>query len=394
MRRVKTAEQHRPYVDLVDRPAILARQDPIAFRRIRQQIVPVREWFATRCGWPVVLTRDLVRAVKTPARPAPGLGFRWAQEPLDYELFTWILWYAEQVEGDQFLLSALVREIEAQANALLGEGHLDWNRYEQRQSLRRAVAGLEELGALRRVDDGLEGWVQRGAGEGLYEFTPLVPHLYVHLPPDLFTRLAVLADAAALEEPAAISAPPEQRLYRTLLLSPALYRADDPEAFALLLPRDRRRTIVRDLHEHLGWDLEVTESYACLLRPSASEASESFLFPFRGALCHVILLLLARVQEMVAAGACHRDACDRVRLPLSALTRELVDLRSRWGEHWGSTLGKLSAPALAEAVLGALRDWDLLAGPDADGQVLVLPLAARFRGVYRDDGLTAEGDDA
>lgn len=380
---MKTADQHRPYVDLLDRPVILAREDPLAYRRIRHHLGPVREWFADRCGWPVILTRELVRAVKTPARPVSGLGFRWAQETVDYELFTWVLWYAEHVQGDQFILSDLVRELETQAAALLGPGHLDWNQYPHRQSLRRALFGLEELGALRRLDGDTEGWVQRGVGDSLYEFTPLVPHLHIHLPPEPD------AGSAAPGAPA-----PAQRLYRSLLLSPALCRADDPEAFALLLPRDRRRSIIRDLHEHLGWDLEITETYACLLRPSASEVSEALLFPFRGALCHVLLLLMARVRERVAAGEWQPDAHDRVRLPLAALTAEIADLRARWGENWGATLGKLPAQALAEQVLAALDTWGLMAGPDADGQVLMLPLAARFRGVYREDGLAAEGEDA
>lgn len=394
MRRIKTADQHRPYVDLVDRPVIFARQDPLAYRRVRHQHRPVQEWFGTRCGWPVILTQELARVIKTPARPASGLGFRWAQDPLDYELFTWVLWYAEHLQGDQFVLSDLVREVETQAAALVGPGHLDWNLYPHRQALRRAILGLEALGALRRLDGDTEGWVQRGVGDTLYEFTSLVPHLAPHLPAELFTGLAVLANPYVLYEPAAGSATPEQRLYRTLLLSPALYRADDPEAFALLLPRDRRRNMIRDLSDRFGWDLEISETYACLLRPSASEASESLLFPFRGALCHVLLLLMGRVQELVSSGQAQKDAYDRVRLPLARLTAEVLDLRGRWGENWGATMSRLPAQALVEEIVTALQDWTLLTGPDQDGQVMILPLSARFRGVYRDEGLAAEGDDA
>jgi uncharacterized protein (TIGR02678 family) len=395
MRRIKTADQHRPYVDLVDRAVIHARREPIVFRRTRQRISEVRDWFATRCGWAVVQNLDLIRLVKTPARLYPGMGFGWAQEPLDYELFTWVLWYAEKIPDVQFVLSELVREIEAQANSSIRQGHIDWNQYGHRQALRRALMGLEELGAIRRVDRDADEWVYRGVGEALYEFTSLVPHLYINLPAHLHTRLAVLEDPSALQDEAATggSIPAEQRLYRTLLMQPALYRADDPEAFAILQSRDRRRNVVRDLSDHFGWDLEVTESYACLLRPSASEASEAYLFPFRGAVCHVILLLMARLQELVSAGRVAYDPYDRLLLPVAQLRHEIVELKARWGENWGTTLAKLPTSALVEEVLEVMRTWGLLQGPDQDDQVFVLPLGARFRGVYREEGLDAEGDD-
>jgi len=392
MRRIKTADQHRPFVDLLDRPVIFARQDPIAFRRIRQQITVVRDWFATRCGWSVVQTLDLVRLVKTPAQLAPGMGFAWAQEQLDYELFTWVLWYAEKIQDVQFVLSDMVREVEAQANAAIGPGHLDWNQFSHRQALRRALGGLEELGAVRRVDRDMDEWVHRGVGDALYEYTSLVPHLYINLPAHLHTRLAVQGEKAALSEPHTVGTD-EQRLYRTLLLQPALYRAADPAAFAILQSRDRRRNVVNDLSGHLGWDVEVTESCACLLRPSASEASEGNLFPFRGAICHVILLLMGRLQELIAAGDATVDPYDRISLFEAELRREIVDLKSRWGDNWGTTLGKLSPKPLADQVLGLMSTWGLLEGPDRDERVLVYPLAARFRGVYRDEGLAAEGDE-
>lgn len=393
MRRIKTADQHRPYVDLVDRAVIFAREDAIAFRRIRQRMTEVRDWFATRCGWPVVQTLELIRLVKTPAQLLPGMGFGWAQEPLDYELFTWVLWYAEKIQDVQFLLSDLVREIEAQASSAIGPGHLDWNQYGHRQALRRALQGLEVLGALRRIDRDAEEWAYRGVGEALYEFTPLVPHLYVTLPVPVQVRLAVQGDASVLDEPVAGVAEPEQRLYRTLLLQPALFRAADPEAFAILQSRDRRRSILSDLNGHFGWDLEITESYACLLRPSASEASEAYLFPFRGAICHVILLLMGRLQEMAASGLVTCDPYDRLSLSAAQLRKEIVNLKTRWGENWGSTLGKLQAGALADQVIAEMRIWGLMQGPDREEQVQVLPLAARFRGVYRDEGLAAEGDE-
>ncbi|HYG59529.1 MAG TPA: DUF2398 family protein, partial [Symbiobacteriaceae bacterium] len=111
------------------------------------------------------------------------------------------------------------------------------------------------------------------------------------------------------------------------------------------------------------------------------------------AICHVILLLMGRLQEMAAAGDLTVDPYDRISVFEAELRREIVDLKSRWGDNWGSTLGKLSPKPLADQVFDLMRTWGLLEGPDRDDHLYVYPLAARFRGIYRDEGLAAEGDE-
>lgn len=397
MSRYRAPDQHRPYVDLLDRVAVFAREDALAYRRIRARLNEVRQWFAERTAWPVVCNRELARLIKTPVLTSSGHGLRWVQQPLDYELFVWLLWFAEARGDDQFLLSGLVEEVEARAKELLGPGHLDWNVHAHRLALNRVLKGLEAVGALRRIHGDTEGWAQSRTGDTLYEFTSLVGHLYVQMPDAVFdnvtgasaiTEIAATTDVAT-DRHTLVNATPLQRLYRMLLLSPALYACADPEAFALLHGRDRRQAIAADLRDTLGWDLEVTETYAALLRPAASEVSEQALFPFRGALSHVILLLCGHLQELASTGELVPDAYDRIRLTPARLTAILTRLRATHGDQWGKTVGGLGTQSLIDTVMTAMREWDLLDGPDADGQIYVLPLAARFRGLYAQDGSEA-----
>jgi len=413
----RAPDHHRPFIDLLDRVAVFAREDTVVYRRIRARLHELRQWFADRTAWPVVCNRELARLVKIPALTSGGHGFRWVQQTLDYELFVWLLWYAEARGEEQFLLSGLVEEVEVRVQELLGPGHIDWDIHAQRLALNRAIKGLEAAGALRRIDGDTEEWARTGTGDTLYEFTSLVRHLYVQIPEEIFSETTGAAaiselaattdvtpanggvtaeaggDGGAVEEPQAHgSSPALQRLYRTLLLSPALYACADPEAFALLRGRDRRQSIATDLQETLGWDLEVTETYAALLRPSASEVSEQALFPFRGALCHVILLLCGHLQSLVLDGKLEPDGFDRIRLTPARLTALLTELRSIHGEQWGKTVAELNAQSLAETVMTCMREWDILSGPDADGQIYILPLAARFRGLYVQERRDTEWD--
>lgn len=388
MRSARTIDAVRPYVDLLDRPAIFADVDGPAHRRVRARLGEIQRWFAERADWTLIATRELVRLEKQPAQLSSGHGFRWAKSALDYELLVWCLWFAEGSGEEQFLLTQLIEEIEARAAELLGPGHLNWDDYTHRLALNRALGGLEELGALRRIDRDADDWVLTRSGDALYEFTPLARYLNGRWPAAILGDWGGAARPPDLErlhrrEPLPGPATPEQRLYRTLLLEPALYRFADPEAFELLARRERRERIGTDLADHTGWDLEVTESYACLLRPSASSASEQNLFPFRGALCHVLLLLSGYAREQVATGALAADAFDCVHLSSARLVSLLTELRERHGESWSRAVAELGASSLAEVVISALHDWSLLDGPDADGQMRLLPLAAPFRGAYR-----------
>jgi uncharacterized protein (TIGR02678 family) len=411
MRNVRALDQQRPFIDLLDRVAVSAKDDGLAYRRIRLNLKKVRDWFADRTSWIVLCNRELARLVKTPSLLSVGQGFDWAQQAIDYELFVWVLWFSESSSADQFLLSQLVEEIEVRANELCGSAHIDWNILAHRQSLNRALKGLEQYGILRRLDGDIEGWLRDRQSDSLYEFTPLTRHIHVDL--------SHAVDLPAIEQIAAATGrvdatkpvhhtrtigavqqhspllgcgPAGQRLYRTLLLSPALYACADPDAFAILQSRDRRHSITEDFRSTLGWDLEVTSSYACLLRSSASEAGGQTLFPFRGGLAHVILLLCGRLREMVTEGALHPDTTDRLRITPGQLSAILAELREEHGVQWGATLRELGLQALARQVMESMAAWDLITEPDGDGQLYVLPLAARFRGTYDVERL--EGDKA
>jgi uncharacterized protein (TIGR02678 family) len=199
------------------------------------------------------------------------------------------------------------------------------------------------------------------------------------------------ADTTVLAEPAA-PVPPRERLYRTLLLSPALHASDDPEAFAQFRRRDRREAIAGDLREHFGWELEVTAAYAALLRPFA-DAVGLRVFPGRSAITHAALLMGTYLREQVAAGALRPDERERITMAAAAFETHALAVRARWGGNWGSGLGAASREAFVQSLADELRTWDMLQGPDADGYVTLMPLAARFAGCYLEhgEGLDVEG---
>jgi uncharacterized protein (TIGR02678 family) len=390
--RTRTRESHRAYVDLLDRAAVSAADDDAAFRRIRAMIEDVRGWYARRTGWPTIVTRDMIRTVKTPSVVHVGQGFEWVSDALDYELFVWILWYGESIASDQFVFSDLVAEVELRATELHGEGHFTWNRLEHRRSLKRAAEALEDLGAIREVDGSVAAYAEARSEDALYEFTDVSRHLHLNAPDDVYDAVVVRQSPDGLREPVDDAADVEQRLYRTLLLSPALHAHHDPDAFALLRSSARRERIAEDLRTHLGWDLEVTPGYACLLRP-ARDARGRATFPTRSAEAHVVLLLCGYVRRLVAAGELVPDELDAVVVTRAWFESRIVDLQAEFGAQWGRTMSRLSLDALVDGVFSLMRGWGLMEAAGDGDDLRILPLAARWEAVYLDDGGALGGEE-
>jgi hypothetical protein len=372
--------RQRAFSDLLDQIAITADGDAAAFRRIKRVREEVQRWFATRVGWAVVIERDFARLAKVPATHREAGEFLRLQDPLDYELLVWILWYGEKSTEPIFLLSDLIDEIAAQGN-LDREGEpIDWTQRRHRFSFVRAMETLIDLGAIRRHDGDVHAWADTNEGNVLYGFT------------DLAQRLELATWEAGMEGEEAETAP-EKRLYRHLLLSPLLHRTHDPEAFALLERREIQRQVKADLETQFGWDLQIGEHHAAVLRPERSVNRRTF--PRPDAESQIALLLCGRIREHLEAGELDTPVQDRIRLSRTRLEQILMELREEHERNWPKKVRRPSLEELLQQVCSAMREWGLLEGPDRDGQFYMTPLAAKWSAVYtnRDDALTTNEDE-
>lgn len=386
-------DRQRSYTDLIDSVAVMAEADDAAFRRIRVHIDEIRRWFADRTAWRIDLSHEMIRLEKRPAIGSVHQGFSWCESPLDYELLVWLLWYEEVIETHQFVCSELIQELEAQIAEAVAPGHFSWDSYDHRRALRRAVEEMVRLGVLVRLDGSIADMVSGGEDtDALYEFTGVARRLHPLLTDSIE---AALAEGRLLElAPADETVPPEQRLYRALILNPVLYAYQDPEAFALLAGRDSRRRIAEDLHEHLGRDLEVTQTYAALLRPPGQGRLGNTFPTTQAAIMHVVLMFCGHLRSLVRDGAVPVDEHDRAVMLRSKFLAELIKVRREYGDNWGKGLSpsRTSIEELTDATLEEMAGWGLVTVGEDPDTLLFPPLAARFRGYYTDDAIAEEDD--
>ena len=399
-RRAATQDLQGAYRALLDQFAVLASDNPEMFRMIFVRQREIRTWFYDVAGWWLTVTGECAHLTKYPATVYAWHGFdtddeRPLQGPLDYELIVWALWYGERKPLDHtFLIGTLATDIADETRPFVGAGHIDWNRRDHRDSLVRALRGLEKIGALRRLDGESEWFARDGIDADIvYEFTPIARVMRAQPAAELLPD-GMTINTAAHERPLTT----RQRVYRHLLTTPALLAEFDQSGFDLLLQQEIRIDIATDLDAHLGWPLEVTASYAALLRHREPGAQPAF--PTGHVVSRIALLMCQHFRTAVetrtrGSTSFHPDGFDRLIMPRERFQSELGRVKQKYDKWWGSTTRERSLGGLADDVLACLRNWGLASGPAADDQIMIYATAARFSAIYTDDdsGLTDDGDD-
>lgn len=372
--------------DLLDRILVTRADQPDSYRRVHLHQRFLRAWFMDRPAWRLLVGPGSYRLERLPSQVLPERGLPRLRGPLDYACLCWILWFAESHSAgteDWFLLSGLASEVTRVADGLfsLGErGH--------RESLVRALQFLEELGILNHGDGDPGLWVgQEGQADVLYDFAPDAPRLLADFDYRGLDRLREPREGPVLRWTGE-TVSPRSRAWRALLLGPAFWRADDPDAFATLEEAEER--FRGDLDGLPGWDLEVGRDHARIWRTATGRAASVLLdLGETGGdrsikyIYHPILLLLAIIREWLATGRLAVGDNGTVVVGIGDLEDAVWELRQSHRRDWGVELGEqMSSDQLARQVFRQMREMGFLRGPDSLGRCFLLPAAALAIGEY------------
>ncbi|GAC1399854.1 MAG: hypothetical protein NVS4B12_08620 [Ktedonobacteraceae bacterium] len=389
--RAYTADLMKAHIALMEKEVILPKQVEL-FRLVNRNYRALQTWHDQFTGWRIQRTTTVIRLIRTLSAATPGYLYERLKEPHDFACLTWILWFAEhrQLTGrgndQQFLLSQLAQQIQEQSST--GEATtFDFRRPADRYSIQRALQTLEDLGGLQLVDGQTREWVEQAQdADVLYEFTDVTRSLVAALDPQKVTLLTErLKESSTQLRPTlladASSTPRITRAWRALLLGPALFRFDDPDAFAEVI--QHAEGIAHELLENFGWQLDIQRDYTCIVRASGMTTGPiTSLTPF-GTNDQIALLLCKAIREQVLAGtwaAPDRYGC--LHVTTEDMTALLYVVRDRYSDNWGTEARNKSSRSLLNDVYRKMRQAGLLRGPDEYGNVLVLPTAARFNASY------------
>jgi uncharacterized protein (TIGR02678 family) len=387
-----TQEPRRAHTALLRHPVLDASVDSAGYRLAQQHLRTLRTWHQRRTGWTILARGHTMRLVRAAGVLPTGVLHPELTAPRDIACLAWALAFAHHPQvagrgiGRQFLLTEAATAIAGASRETTAP--LDFVRRADAQSLRRALRALVDLGLLRAVDGSDEFWLDGdGPGDALYEFSDAATTFLAGLDRQAFDAVRERTREAAPTLPGHLVAlselPPLMRAWRALLGAPVFVRYDDREAFAALW--DARRQVALDI-EQIGDDLlDITPSYARLVRPSgASDAGEPRL-SLRRALDHAVLCFCSHLRAAFTSGLlgppdADSDCLFTTRAELIQVFEETVAAESRF---WGRQLqARARQPDLFEDVCAAMRRLGLLRGPDQSGAAVLLPTAAVYTVSY------------
>lgn len=275
---------------------------------------------------------------------------------------------------------------------------LDFRNLQDRYSMRRALEYLTQLGGLQALEGEVKQWEDAPDNEVLYEFTLISHSLIEAFHEQSITAMSrqIPAQRHALQLPdeattkSVQNMPPLVRSWRTLLLGPALFRYDDAAAFAALVAQAEQ--VSDELAENFGWLLELNSDYACIVRGGTLSTGAGPTLTLNGAHDHMILLLCTELRKQVEQSLWSPDAYGCLHITSFDMNAIFSNLRQRYGSYWGASVKETKATDLLNEVYARMRLLGLMRGPDTEGQILILPTAARYSVSYTRSSIPAEGD--
>lgn len=360
---------------------ILRDRQPEEYAMIRDREAALKRFVRDKLGYRLIVHRHFAKLEKIPARPEPWMGMETFEHPRDYAMFCCLLAHMENVAVDEpFLLSALCEELKV---LYPGEVPMDWENYEHRKSLVRVVKTAVRLGILTEVDGDTAAFQQNEQAEVLYE-VPVAARYFMRTFPKDLTRFssgeAILQAEAAAEEDSSLRR--RHRVYRQLLLSPAVYREEMEEADFLYLLRFRHR-LEEDFAEYLGFRLEIYRNTALLSAPEAR--ARLTLFPDSRAICDIALQMGEETRRRLAAGEVKVEADGTIRLTPVEWEQWVGALKESRGAGWSKQYRTALVKQTAAELLALLKEWKMATVDPESGMIRLYPLLGRLAGEYPAD---------
>lgn len=325
-------------------------------------------------GWRVIHTEQLIKLEKLPTHAESFMGIQQFLEARDYCLFCALLIFLEdKEENSQFLLSELIRYVETIMSEYL---EVDWTSYSQRKSLVRVLQFAEEMGMLKTYEGDSSNYSNEQASEVLYENTGVSRYFATNFSRDITS----VEDWKTFENDLVEESDHTtvNRVFRQLLLSPAMYWDDKNDNDAMYL-KTKRMYIQSNLQKYMNLTLQVNHHTASAVYVDTQTIGN--IHPKNGMLSEIVLL----VCKMI-----HDDANDKRKFVIQEnetieVTRSrfcdlLLKIKKQYQSLWSKEYREMSNEKYIIQVMNYMKNWMML--KEEEEMIIVYPSCALVGGKY------------
>ena len=151
---------------LMEKQWILRDLDRQLYYQVKYEINTYQKFIQNHLGWRLIHNENLIRLEKTPSHALPFMGIGAFTDRRDYCILCAVLMFLEdREEGNQFLLSELIRFVET---VLVNVMDVDWTVFSQRRSLVRVMQYAQQMHMIRIYEGDTETFARQQDTEVLY----------------------------------------------------------------------------------------------------------------------------------------------------------------------------------------------------------------------------------
>jgi len=343
---------------LLNHPWIAKETDLQLYYWIKEQYLEIRNWFMTYTGYSLILNRKLAKLEKIPVVAKSWMGFSDFRDCMDYTLFTYGLWFLEnKTEGEQFLLTDMVREIKEYMNEQRMD--VDWKNYFHRLSMARALKKMKNLNIIQSIDGQEVEWAASVENHDvLYECNSYARYVLRNFQKDL-TNYKTMEELAELPEENLEKDEKNllkrYQLYRRYLLEPIILNKEWKDSQFYF--HGQKNNLITQIGKMFGWQGNKYREGILFFNPELMTDGE--VFPTLSSISDIAMLFCDEIRRLFEKGEFHSEGFvnDSVRITRSKIEHILLELQKRYATFWTNEYRKIKSSDLAESVCDHLIEW-------------------------------------
>ncbi|MDR1530838.1 MAG: TIGR02678 family protein [Clostridiales bacterium] len=362
--------------ELLKNRFIVKQNDKDKFYRIKDALPRCRPFIQDKLGYRLIVNPLLIKLEKIPGKAEPYMGIMEFSRQEEYGMLCVVLMFLEEKNAEeQFVLSQLTEYVQAN----YAPYRLDWTNHTQRRSFIKVMKFCAANSFFKVTEGDDEAFVRDEETEVLYEVVGASRYFMRHFIRDItdFASIEDFEKSERFDQEEDRGVVRRNRIYRKLVMSPCVTReGDNDEDFIYL--RNFRGNVEKDMNE-LNCDLHIHRECAFIVTDKHADFSRAF--PENNNLSDITLLIFKMLREAVERGDLTPDNRAELHVARQRLLECTALCKRDFGQYYGKTYRERSDAELLDDCLNYMEGFGLARQEDG-GEVVIMPLAARFCGIY------------
>lgn len=366
---------------LMNRRWIRKSENKELYYRVRDRLPEIRKFATEKMGCQIIENSLLVKMEKIPEHPQSFMGIADFTSTEEYAFLCVLLMFLEEREvGEQFILSQLTEYL---ASNMPGETP-DWTVYANRRHLICVLRYAQKQGMLTVTDGNENSFMESNEGEVLYENTGASRYFMRVFSTDImeYERPEDFEGSGWLDVDEDRGVARRQRVYKRLLFSPGVYRADgSAEDFEYFRYYGHRMS--EELEKLLDCRVHIQKGSAFLMEGEDCRLGRTL--PGNNVMSDIILLVCREIQRKVSDGTFSTDTDDMIYVDRVAWEGLLREVRSLSNSRFTKNYREMPEGKWIRSVTEEMARWTIIREIPERRLVRISPAAGKIAGFYPDE---------